>query len=252
MTNLCIQGLTGPPTAVDLGELDVTTEFDCIMDRDCGGDGAEGKKCLDEGLCGEKAVRYLVEAVKLHPKYTNSGRSTFDVAILVLDRSASFNTYIQPVCLPSPETATTSFDFPNQQMVVTGWGNVVLGFGEQRSATVLQELKGLKEIPLENDGNTTGCKILLGSVVELESHHMCVWKEGQGLANGCQGDSGGPVSRLHRTSVTDIGTWELTGVVSFGVSRVCGSKTPLIVTRVEDPEILNFVRNVIDSRFPEK
>ena len=254
MTNLCIQGLTGPPTAVDLGELDVTTEFDCIMDRDCGGDGAEGKKCLDEGLCGEKAVRYLVEAVKLHPKYTNSDRSTFDVAILVLDRSASFNTYIQPVCLPSPETATTSFDFPNQQMVVKGWGNVVLGNRQPQSATVLQELRGLKEIPLEDEGSNTGCKTRLGPFVQLDSYHMCVSRKdgSEEPANACKGDSGGPVSRLHRTSVTDVGHWELAGVVSFGVTRACGSRHPLIVTRVADPEILNFIRDEINSNLLEK
>ena len=250
------QGLAGAPTHVDLGELDVTTEFDCIEVRECGGDGEEGMKCLEEGLCAEKAVRYLVEAVKLHPKFTNtrgrSGRPTFDVAVLVLDRPVSFNTYIQPVCLPTPETATTSFDFPNQQMVVKGWGNVVLGFGEQQSATVLQELRGLKEISLEDEGNIRGCQTLLGSLVQLDSYHMCVWKNGSEPANGCQGDSGGPVSRLHRTSVTDIGNWELAGLVSFGVTRACGSKTPLIVTRVADPEILSFIRDEIDSNRTEK
>ena len=241
---------------MDLGELDVTKEFDCIEDRECGGDGAEGMRCLEEGFCAEKAVRYSVEAVKLHPKFTNirgrSGRPTFDVAVLVLDRQVSFTTYIQPVCLPTPETATTSFDFPNQQMVVKGWGNVVLGLGKQQSATVLQELRGLKEIPLEDDGSSKGCQTLLGSIVQLDSHHMCVWKDGGELANGCQGDSGGPVSRLHRTSVTDIGKWELAGIVSFGVTRACGSKTPLIVTRVADPEILSFIRDEIDSNLPEK
>ena len=233
------------------------TDFDCIEGRDCGGDGAEGLKCLDEGLCAEKAVRYSVQAVKLHPEFTNtkgrSGRPAFDVAVLVLDRPVSFNTYIQPACLPTPETATTSFDFPNQQMVVKGWGNVVLGFGEPQSAMVLQELKGLKEIPLEDEGSNTGCKTLLGPVVQLDSHHMCVWKEGsEQPANGCQGDSGGPVSRLHRASLTDVGHWELVGVVSFGVTRACGSRTPLIVTRVADPEVLSFIRDEIDSNHPEE
>ena len=191
----------GSPTSVDLGELDVSTDFDCILERDCGGNGEEGKKCLDEGHCAEKAVRYLVQDVKIHPGYTNTGgrssRPTFDVAVLVLDKSVTFNTYIQPICLPTPETAKTSFDFPNQQMAVIGWGNVVRGLGQQQSATVLQELKGLKEIPLEDEGSTTGCRTLLGSVAQLDPHHMCVWREGE-PANGCQGDSGGPVSRLHR------------------------------------------------------
>ena len=228
----------------------MTSEFDCIEDRECGGNGTEGLKCLNEGLCAEKAVRYLVETVKLHPDFSNTrgraGRPTFDVAVLVLDRPVSFNIYIQPVCLPNPETATASFDFPNQQMVLKGWGNVVLGFGEQKSATVLQELSGLKEIPLEDEGSTTGCKTLVGSVVQLDPYHMCVSKEGEGPANGCQGDSGGPVSRLYRKSVTDIGHWELAGVVSFGVTRACGSKTPLVVTRVADPGILSFIRDEID------
>ena len=234
----------------------MSKEFDCIKGRECGGDGAEGLKCLDEGFCAEKAVRYLVQAVKLHPEFTNtrgySGRPTFDVALLVLDRPVSFNTYIQPVCLPTPETATTSFDFPNQQMVLGGWGNVVPGVGERQSATVLQKLKGLKEIPLEDEGSSTGCKTLLGSVVQLDSYHMCVWKEGSEPANGCQGDSGGPVSRLHRTSLTDIGHWELAGVVSFGVTTACGSRTPLIVTRVADPQILSFIRDEIDRNLFEK
>ena len=233
----------------------MSKEFDCIKGRECGGDGAEGLKCLDEGFCAEKAVRYLVQAVKLHPEFTNtrgySGRPTFDVALLVLDRPVSFNTYIQPVCLPSPETATTSFDFPNQQMVVKGWGNVVLGNRQPQSATVLQELRGLKEIPLEDEGSNTGCKTLLGPFVQLDSYHMCVSRKEES-ANACKGDSGGPVSLLHRTSVTDVGHWELAGVVSFGVTRACGSRHPLIVTRVADPEILNFIRDEINSNLLEK
>ena len=227
------------------------TEFDCIGDRECGGDGAEGLKCLNEGLCAEKAVRYQVQAVKLHPDFTNTrgraGRPTFDLAVLVLNKPVSFNTYIQPICLPDPETPTTSFDFPNQQMVLKGWGNVVLGNHPQESATVLQELRGLQEVPLEDEGSTTGCRTLVGRVVQLDPHHMCVWREGGGPANGCQGDSGGPVSRLYRKSVTDIGHWELAGVVSFGVTRSCGSKSPLVITRVADPEILSFIRDEIGS-----
>ena len=62
--------------------------------------------------------------------------------------------------------------------MVKGWGNKVFGLGKQRSAQILQELKGLKEIPLEDEENSTGCRTLLGNLIQLKSHHMRVWKEG--------------------------------------------------------------------------
>ena len=105
-------------------------------------------------------------------------------------------------------------------MVVRGWGNKVFGFGKQRSAQILQELRGLKEIPLEDEENSTGCQTLLGNLIQLKSHHMRVWKEGPEPANGCQGNSGGPISRLHRSSITDQGHWVLAGIVSFGVTKI--------------------------------
>ena len=51
----------------------------------------------------------------------------FDVAVVVVDRQITFNTYIQTVCLPTPETATISFDFPKQPMVVKGVGKQSVG-----------------------------------------------------------------------------------------------------------------------------
>ena len=109
----------------------------------------------------------------------------FDVAVVVVDRQITFNPYIQPVCLPTPETATISYDFPKQPMVVRGWGNKVFGFGKQRSAQILQELRGLKEIPLEDKENTRCCRTLLGNLIQVKSHHMRVWKERPEPANGC-------------------------------------------------------------------
>ena len=78
---------------------------------------------------------------------------------------------------------------------------------------------------------------------------MCVWKPNSG-ANGCQGDSGGPVSELIRKDVYDKGFWELAGVVSFGVLPACGSNTPLILTRMADPSILNWVKETVGGALP--
>ena len=236
----------GKPTAVTLGELDVTTEYDCFDPLDeCGGDGKEGKACFEEGRCAAKRKKYSVSETFVHPDYvakTSVKKSThrFDAAVLVLDRPVQFTTTIQPICVPSK-------DFQNEAarrtFALKGWGNEVKGFATQKSATVLQQLMGLQETPLDE------CKRLVGRVASLEDQHMCVWKPRSG-ANACQGDSGGPVSEVIRKDAYDKGFWQLAGIVSFGVISSCASNTPLVVTRVEEPSILNWIIDKIGKDMP--
>ena len=101
----------------------------------------------------------------------------------------------------------------------------------------------MQETPLDE------CRRIVGRVANLRSQNMCVWKPNSG-ANGCQGDSGGPVSELIRKDVYDKGFWELAGVVSFGVLPACGSNTPLILTRMADPSILNWVKETVGGALP--
>jgi hypothetical protein len=237
----------GEPVAVMLGELDLTTEYDCMDPQmRCGADGEAGKQCKAKGLCATRAHRLNVKECLRHPKFSQTSRILiYDIAVLVLDRPATFSSFIQPVCLPSPERSRSSYDHPLQPLVLTGWGNVVKGTETPRSATLLQELKGLRETPLESEGDVQiGCRRLLAT--KLEDHHMCVWKKDSG-ANGCMGDSGGPVARLNRERPGDVGVWELAGVISFGASRTCGANAPLVVTRVQDPAILNWVSDMVAS-----
>ena len=78
---------------------------------------------------------------------------------------------------------------------------------------------------------------------------MCVWKPGS-RSNGCQGDSGGPVAELIRERVYDKGSWNLAGVVSFGVTSACASNTPLVLTRVSEPSILNWIKETVGKDLP--
>ena len=246
----CVDSQVGKPVAVDLGELDVRTEYDCHETaEECGGSGNEGRACFEEGRCAARRERYEVQSSLVHPRYKNknsgSGRNSkpqFDVAVLVLDRPVQFTTTIQPVCLPSPHSekeSTSTF------LVLNGWGNVVKGLGAGKSARVLQELRGLNETHLDE------CRKLVGRVASLEKHHMCVWKPGSG-SNGCQGDSGGPVSELIRKSTRDKGSWDLAGVVSFGVHSACASNTPLVLTRVSEPSILNWIKGAVGKDLPDR
>ena len=128
-------------------------------------------------------------------------------------------------------------------MVLKGWGNEVAGFGAPSSSTVLQMLPDLREIPLEDTKDLDGCKTRLG--LPLLKSQMCI--ESSGTSNACKGDSGGPVSMQHREHKHDPGFWQLVGVISFGNGR-CGSKIPLVVTRVGDPATLAWIKETIGEK----
>ena len=113
------------------------------------------------------------------------------------------------------------------------------GFGEPKSARILQELRGLQEIPLDE------CReIFLTSVGNLERDHMCVRKKDRG-SNGCRGDSGGPLVEQNE------GSWDLAGVVSFSNGR-CGAHAPLVVTRMSSYAILIWIEEVVGEDLPSR
>ena len=131
-------------------------------------------------------------------------------------------------------------------MVLKGWGNTVAGLGAPSSSTVLQMLPGLREIPLEDTKDNSGCKTKLG--LPLLESQMCIESSENSInSNACKGDSGGPVSLLHRESEHNIGFWQLVGVISFG-NRRCGSRVPLVVTRVGEPATLAWVKEIIREK----
>ena len=230
----------GEPTDVVLGELDITTEYDCLSTEDeCSADGELGKKCLKEERCAEKSRKYTVLSTIVHEQYSADSETVgfrslpvFDLAILTLAKPVTFSDFINPICLPDPAHQSG----PDQPLRLTGWGNTVAGLQAPESAVILQVLTGLKEDKLDE------CRTLLS--LPLKEHHMCVSTNNS--ARACNGDSGGPVSRLlGDPRVQETRVWHLAGVVSFGSSSTCGAKAPLVVTRVEDQDILNWIKTQV-------
>ena len=117
--------------AVVLGELDITTDYDCLITEDeCSANGELGRKCLKEKRCADKSKKYEMLSTKVHEKYALAGRkprqySLFDIAIITMATPVTFSAYIQPVCLPDPARLQPS-DQP-RPLVLTGWGNTAPG-----------------------------------------------------------------------------------------------------------------------------
>ena len=142
--------------------------------------------------------------------------------------------------MPSPG------DDDGARMVLVGWGNIAKGPNPVESAAILKELDRLIEIPLKDSDTEDGfgCKTLLD--IDLEDHQMCISREENMKGNSCRGDSGGPVSRLRKKAEE---RWQLAGVISFGFGH-CGSRSPLVVTRIQDSTILDWIKEVVGEELP--
>jgi secreted trypsin-like serine protease len=243
----CIETEAGKPVAVVLGDVDISTEFDCVDTSDrCGANGTQGQECWNKGWCAKPAVKYNVKTITVAPNYNREqvGRRfpINDIAVIELEEDVNFTMSVRPACLPDSEKP---FD-PSSQMVLKGWGNTVAGLGKPRSSTVLQMLPRLREIPLEDTKDLEGCKTKLG--LQLLESQMCIESSETSInSNACPGDSGGPVSLLHRESKHDLGFWQLVGVISFSRGR-CGSRVPLVVTRVAEPATLAWIKETIREK----
>ena len=242
----------GEPVAVVLGEVDITTEYDCMDTSErCGANGTQGQECYNRVSCVEPAVKYSVKKITVAPNYDDKGGgerfgrkfAINDIAVIELDEEVNFTNLVRPVCLPDSEKP---FDYPSSPMVLKGWGNDVAGLGAPSSSTVLQMLPGLREIPLEDNEDLAGCRTKLG--LPLLQSQMCIESsETSANSNACKGDSGGPVSLHHREREHDPGHWQLVGVISFGNGR-CGSGAPLVVTRVGEPASLAWIKETIREK----
>lgn len=140
-----------------------------------------------------------------------------DITIIILDREATFNAYVQPACLPFK---FRNKDFQGDDLVVTGWGKT--RFGNFRTSDV--PMKAV--VPVKN---TNRCAVNYEALPQnkrplIDSRSLCA---GDGTADACGGDSGGPLHYLDQREEK----FYLVGVVSFGVG-CARSDFPGVYTRV--------------------
>ncbi|XP_056390130.1 serine protease 33-like [Hyla sarda] len=144
-----------------------------------------------------------VKTVIIHPIYNGDGTSG-DLALLELESPVTFNNYIWPICLPSPNQV-----FPDGMMCwLTGWGDIAEGV-KLSAPYILQEV----DLPLIN---SSACDQMFRDIYNIDSSIVIVQEDMicagycEGKKDACQGDSGGPLA-------CQIGSsWFLAGIVSWG------------------------------------
>uniref|UniRef100_A0A8C7EXD7 Serine protease 21 n=1 Tax=Neovison vison TaxID=452646 RepID=A0A8C7EXD7_NEOVI len=148
--------------------------------------------------------RYSVEEIILSPLYL--GASSYDIALLKLSSSVTYNKYIQPICV-----LTSSSEFQNRtDCWVTGWGDI-----EEEQGRALPSPYILQEVQV-GIINSAICNYLYAQPVfryDIWGDMICAGTI-QGGKDACFGDSGGPLACEKK------GLWIQVGIVSWGTG--CG------------------------------
>ncbi|VEN58207.1 unnamed protein product [Callosobruchus maculatus] len=183
---------------VRLGEHDWTKAIDC-----------EGS------LCAPAPTDYRILNAITHPDYTHSTHSN-DIALVKFEGRATYNTFVQPICLPQGQLLS-----PYRlkgHVIVAGWGRTKPNDLNSYS-DVLRHVE-LPVVPLKQ------CeKVEEMSEYPIDEHQYCVGVKNKG---SCHGDSGGPMMK----SLANVHSrnYFLFGIVSYGPS-IC-AEYPAVYTNV--------------------
>uniref|UniRef100_A0AAG5CTE4 CLIP domain-containing serine protease n=1 Tax=Anopheles atroparvus TaxID=41427 RepID=A0AAG5CTE4_ANOAO len=213
----CIEGVPSSWIVyqVRLGEHDTTTEVDC-----------EPSQPGTEPDCADKVVDVLISAYVVHPDYyKENGADYNDIALLQLQESVTFTSYITPICLPTTQRVRSE-NLTGKQLTVAGWGQT-----QNRSTST--KLLHLKVPVWENDN----CGEVFRSVsLDIVPTQVCAG--GDMGKDSCRGDSGGPLMWLRRSE------WYLVGLVSFGLEQCGANGVPGVYTRIS--EYMNWIQETME------
>ncbi|XP_053661246.1 CLIP domain-containing serine protease B8-like [Anopheles marshallii] len=179
---------------VRLGEYNTATEMDCE-------DG-------DADNCADPPQNFGIEAQIVHPGYDKNGPfQHHDIALIRLDRDATMNNFVSPVCLPPDNFTPTT---PNVNVTAVGFGHT----GQQRHSGIKKKAQFPVFAQEECDKKWKN--------IEIIEQQLCAG--GVFGIDSCSGDSGGPlmVRRFY---------WIQEGVISFG-NQCALEGWPGVYTRV--------------------
>eukprot|EP00095_Tigriopus_kingsejongensis_P006009 maker-scaffold245_size240363-snap-gene-1.27 protein:Tk06009 transcript:maker-scaffold245_size240363-snap-gene-1.27-mRNA-1 annotation:"ankyrin repeat protein" len=171
----------------------------------------------------------------VHPKYKKAkNEAYYDVAIWEIKPGIQFNSFVRPICIPQSPSADV-----DQQAGVSQFGAVKCP--KVFYANLCEKLYGKKNI------NTNTLNAIRNLIPDsFQSNIICAGAAFSGTYGSCEGDSGSPLFQFSQTELRFIQQ----GIVSGGVGSCGDPRFPSIYVRLEDPEIWEFINNIISGRGP--
>ncbi|CAH1726989.1 unnamed protein product [Chironomus riparius] len=176
----------------------------------------------------EDLIYTPIDIIK-HPSHVR-GRYyiTFDLAMIIVDRTIRFSPIIQPICLPNDNDDKL---FLKQKAITAGWGYVT-------SWPVTQNLLLMETETRILPDEICKTKLMAMNVEFNEKAMMCAQKE---FTSVCFGDSGGPLfvdsGRNHHI---------ILGVTSFG-DFGCSPRVAQAFAKVSSSQTLDWIHDVIEQ-----
>ncbi|XP_039207974.1 transmembrane protease serine 12-like [Crotalus tigris] len=167
-------------------------------------------------------IRRRVQAIRIH-YFFDTATYKDDIAVFHLSKPITFNSYVQPVCLPNFTLALTS----DMTCFISGWG---MKKEKTRGSFTLQEAQ-LRIFSLDI------CNRYDWHAGSVPDTAFCAGSETGGV-DTCQGDSGGPLVCLSDSK------YYIVGITSYGIG--CGRpKFPGIYTNL--PKFMFWVKRQLSE-----
>ena len=185
-----------------------------------------------------------IKDFKIHPKFAPP-KAYYDIAILELSALVSPLEYLTmfPICLP--KQAQMVDNWKGQSVAVTGYGSKT---GREASTihyaqVEVLEQKGCVEKHFDDltgekfSEQRSQVKTFLSDEIKITNELICTISRSESLGS-CPGDSGGPLTIYD----DKINRFVLIGAVRGSASECSDLSFPSLFARLEDYEILKFVR----------